>query len=147
MEVTNQMCKDFNSLRQDGQNINYSHKELAVILGQVFDRKPSTMITDYIPKLVSVGALERGPQKSYRFTKEPVYIEKLQNAMRFSRFRGKRAQEKTLRTVEISFKEALARVKQEGYKVMKPIMGEVSLEKILENPNRPIGEFLTYEEI
>lgn len=144
MEITNEMCREFNSLRQNGQNINYCGKEMSVILGQVFDRKPSTMITDYIPKLVKVGALERGPQKSYRFTKEPVYIEKLQNAMKFSRFRGKKTQEKT---VEISLDAALARIKQEGYKIMKPIIGQVSLEEILKNPNRPVGEFLTYTEI
>lgn len=140
MEVTNQMCREFNELRKDSQNINYDFKEIAVILGQVFDRKPSTITTDYLPKLVKVGAIERGPQKSYRFTKDPVYIEKLQNAFKFSRTRH-------TKKVSSSLEDAISILKQHNYKIMKPIMGEVSLEKILENPNRPIGEFLTYEEI
>lgn len=141
-KITNDMCAQFNTLRQNNQGIKQSNKELSILMSQIFGVSPSTIMTDYLPKLVKYGALEYPKRGEYYFTSDPVHIEKLRNVFKTARKRKGNPKTKML------FEEALAIVKGYHCKVLQsPPIIQIPVEEILKNKDRRVGDFLTYEEI
>ena len=142
-EVTNEMCAQFNTLRKDNQNIKQSNKELSILLSQIFGVSPSTITTDYLPKLVKYGALECPKRGAYYFTPDPVHIEKLKNAFKVARSRksSTKPEHKPSESAEQTSINILTKL---GYKIMKPTL---DIEAALKHPEEAVSRFIKYKEL
>lgn len=142
-EVTNEMCAAFNTLRKDNQGIKQSNKELSILLSQIFGVSPSTITTDYLPKLVKWGALECPKRGAYYFTSDPVHIEKLKNAFKVARSRksSTKPEHKPSESAEQTSINILTKL---GYKIMKPTL---DIEAALKHPEEAVSRFIKYKEL
>lgn len=142
-EVTNEMCAAFNTLRKDNQNIKQSNKELSILLSQIFGMSPSTITTDYLPKLVKYGALECPKRGAYYFTSDPVHIEKLKNAFKVARSR-KSSVKPEYKPSESAEQTSINILTKLGYKIMKPTL---DIEAALKHPEEAVSRFIEYKEL
>lgn len=142
-EVTNEMCAAFNTLRKDNQGIKQSNKELSILLSQIFGVSPSTITTDYLPKLVKWGALECPKRGAYYFTSDPVHIEKLKNAFKTARSRKSsvKPEHKPSESAEQTSINILTKL---GYKILKPTL---DIEAALKHPEEAVSRFIKYKEL
>ena len=142
-EVTSEMCAAFNTLRKENQGIKQSNKELSILLSQIFGVSPSTITTDYLPKLVKWGALECPKRGNYYFTSDPVHIEKLKNAFKTARSRKSsvKPEHKPSESAEQTSINILTKL---GYKILKPTL---DVEAALKNPEEAVSKFIKYKEL
>ena len=139
--VSKEECQALNTLRLEHQNTVFSRKEILVYLRQALPNW-------YEGLLESVLSLFDKPKKGfYSFPKEPIHITAIQKLFDRRAEVRKKAYNKHKENLEITSSSediAVELLKGMGYKVMKPCF---DIEEALANPRRPVGDFISYEEM
>ena len=129
--ISKDECRAFNEVRQIyvGQELT-SESTYSILKNLGFKDR------NYLKKFVEFGALEKPSYNHYKFTAEPVHIDKLNNIVNSHRTtrRGKKSS-KDYDEEE----EAIKFLKLIGYEIRKPVIDE---HKALLNPDKPVKEFI-----
>ena len=126
-------AKLFNQICQENRGKEFSYKNLVELF------KEFKSVNEFIQRLIAfppspiIIKVRRG---CYRLPTQPVYIEKLQRAWDYV------APKKEEKKSEIE--KAIELLKQNGFKVLQK---DFDLEKALESPNKPVEDFIVWQEL
>lgn len=132
-KITKDEAKLFNEICQKNSSRNLSWTEMTELF------KEFKSVNEFLQKLITfptspiIVKIKRG---CYRLPEKPVYIEKLQRAWDYVPPKKEEKKSEIEKAVEL--------LKQNGFRVLQK---DFDLEKALASPERPVEEFILWQEL
>ena len=137
--VSTKECSILNTLRAEHQHRNLSRTEVIGMIRDSIGWKREDVITSILSKVFV--RIQRGV---YKFPEQPIYIGKLQGIFDSLSRKGKQpVVQETVTVVVDPIEEAIKLLKNDGYKITKQFL---DVEKALQEPARPVSDFIIIEE-
>lgn len=137
--VSTKECSILNTLRAEHQNRNLSRTEVIDMIRDSIGWKREDVITSMLGKVFV--RIQRGV---YKFPEHPIYIGKLQGIFDSLSRKGKQPViQETVTVIVDPIEEAIKLLKNDGYKITKQFL---DVEKALQEPARPVSDFIIIEE-